>query len=146
MKPRLILIIIGSLIISVFSAVLADIYLNLRVPVLGDFAGLQYSLNPGIAFGIVMPPLIQSAAILIALLVIGYLAFMKSHAALAQWGYGLIIGGGLANVVDRVRDGFVTDYFQVGTFPIFNVADSCVTIGVGLLLLDAILSMKRTAK
>src|SRR3989344_5125238 len=135
---RLIFIILGSLIISFLSAVLADEYLNLRVPILGSFAGLRYSLNPGIAFGITLPPIIQTALIAIALVVISYLAFAKSHPALVEWGYGLIIVGGIANVIDRLRDGFVTDYFQVGTFPIFNVADSFVTIGVFFLLIAAI--------
>ncbi len=51
----------------------------------------------------------------------------------------MIVGGALGNVIDRIRDGAVTDFFQVGGFPIFNVADSFITVGVGVLLLEMIL-------
>lgn len=139
-RPYLFTIVV--IILGILSAVLADTFLKERIAIIGDFAGLRYSLNPGIAFGITMPSLLQSFFILLALVVIGYIWISKHHSKLAQYGYALIIGGGLANIVDRVRDGFVTDYFQVGTFPIFNVPDSCVTIGVGLLLLDAVFFSK----
>jgi signal peptidase II len=49
------------------------------------------------------------------------------------------LAGALANIADRLPDGVVTDYFQVGTFPIFNVADSAITIGAALLLLQVLL-------
>ena len=61
---------------------------------------------------------------------------------------GLIIGGAIGNLVDRVQLGYVVDfidvYYQGWHFPAFNVADSAITIGVTLLLLDGILqSMKK---
>jgi signal peptidase II len=40
--------------------------------------------------------------------------------------------------MDRLRDGFVTDFFQVASFPVFNVADSCITVGVALLLVESL--------
>ena len=64
------------------------------------------------------------------------LAYRERKHALAQIAFGLIIGGAVGNIIDRIPDGLVTDYFQVGTFPIFNVADSAITIGAALLLLD----------
>lgn len=138
------LITLFATVFGVVSALVADAFLEQRVALFGDFAGLQYSLNPGIAFGLTFPQLFQAALILIALVMISFLALMKAHNNLARWGYGLIIGGGIANVIDRLRDGYVTDYFQVGSFPIFNAADSFVTIGVALLLLEAILSTRPT--
>jgi signal peptidase II len=61
---------------------------------------------------------------------------------LPAWGVGLIIGGALGNAVDRVRFGAVVDFIDVsgiGFFPwIFNVADSAITVGVILLLLDSL--------
>jgi signal peptidase II len=61
-------------------------------------------------------------------------ALRTAKSRLSRVAFGLIVGGALENIVDRLRDGVVTDFFQVGTFPIFNVADSCITIGVVLLL------------
>ncbi|MCB2108866.1 MAG: signal peptidase II, partial [Rhodobacteraceae bacterium] len=58
-------------------------------------------------------------------------------------GAGLIIGGAIGNIIDRLRFGAVTDFidFYVGNwhFATFNVADSCISIGVGLWLLDAVI-------
>ncbi|MDP7477576.1 MAG: signal peptidase II [Candidatus Peribacteraceae bacterium] len=138
MKTLWITVII-TLICSVFAAMAADIYLSARIPIIGAFAGLQYSLNPGIAWGIRLPSGAQEVAILLALIAVGYMA-KSAKSSISQAAFGLIIGGGLANIVDRIRDGVVTDFFQIGSFPIFNVADSCVSIGVGLLLVEAFLS------
>ena len=49
--------------------------------------------------------------------------------------FALILGGAIGNIVDRIRLGFVVDFFDLRWFPVFNVADSCITIGVILLLL-----------
>ena len=142
---RLWVAILTGFLIGVTGAVLADLYLKERVPVFCDFAGLQYSLNPGIAYGIQLPVALQSVLILAALCLVTFLAFKKGHSTIALWGYGILVGGGLANAFDRIRDGYVTDFFQVGTFPIFNTADSCITIGIFLLLVDAFLIAKRTS-
>ena len=48
---------------------------------------------------------------------------------------GLLLAGAVGNMIDRIRFGFVTDFIAVGRFPVFNVADSCVTVGVALMLL-----------
>ncbi len=137
---------------SIASAVAADLFLSARIPVLGSFAGLQYTLNPGIAWGIRLPNGIQEGLIILALIAV---ASMGIHAkeepkfsifnfqfSIPQMAFGLVLGGGVANIIDRVRDGVVTDYFQIGSFPVFNVADSFVTIGVALLLVEAVLKRK----
>ncbi|MDO8468661.1 MAG: signal peptidase II [Candidatus Peribacter sp.] len=124
---------------SVLAAVAADNFLSQRIGVMGSFAGLQYSLNPGVAFGISFAPLLQLSLIAIALLAVVWMAYRSVRSAGSQSyklqaiSYGLILGGGIANIIDRLPDGLVTDFFQVGTFPIFNVADSFITIGVVLL-------------
>jgi signal peptidase II len=63
-------------------------------------------------------------------------------------GLTLIMGGALGNVIDRIRLGYVVDFVAVHWdahfFPAFNLADSCITVGACLLLLDALLEGRRT--
>lgn len=62
-------------------------------------------------------------------------------------GLTLIMGGALGNVIDRLRLGYVVDFVAVHWrqhyFPAFNVADACITLGAGLLILDALLDGRR---
>lgn len=127
----------GSFAFGVLSAWLARAYLTRPIPVLGEWATLRHAENPGIAFGVRIPSPWQEILILGALALVAFIA-VKSVTALSRVAYGLIIGGALANVFDRFADGMVTDYFSVGNFPIFNVPDSCITIGVALLLAESI--------
>lgn len=133
-----------SFVCSMLAKFAVDMFLSHRIAVLGSFAGLQYSRNPGIAFGIQLPEVFQELFIGAALVLVCVLAWRSATTALSQAGYGLIVGGALGNVVDRLGDGYVTDFFQVGGFPIFNIADSCITIGVVFLLAEMIFLNPRT--
>lgn len=130
-----------GLLLSLVGKCMADAWLTSRVSVIGEFAGLQLSHNPGIAFGIQLLGAFQTPIIIVALALIVFAA-RKAETQLSQIGFGVIIGGAAGNVLDRLRDGFVTDFFQVGSFPIFNVADSCITIGVVLLAYDALIAKR----
>lgn len=131
--------------VSVLSAWAAESFLTQRIGILGSFAGLQHSLNPGVAFGVRFAPMLQVSLIIIALAVVAWMG--RSTKTMGERiAYGLILGGGIANIIDRLPDGLVTDYFQVGSFPIFNVADSCITVGVGLLLLEVFQRERRIKK
>ena len=79
--------------------------------------------------------------------------FMKKNRAdqtLQNTAYALIIGGALANMVDRVYNGFVVDFFDfywdIYHYPVFNVADIAICIGAGLLALDAFKGDKNKQK
>jgi len=73
---------------------------------------------------------------------------MKAERRLLAAAIGLVIGGAIGNVIDRVRFGGVVDFLDfsgTGLFPwIFNIADSGITIGVALLILDSFLSERRS--
>ncbi|HEV2529799.1 MAG TPA: signal peptidase II [Thermomicrobiales bacterium] len=102
---------------------------------LGDWLGLSYVENRGAAFG----AFVGYGAILsvIAIGVVSGAGLIYARVlAPTIWlatGLGMVIGGALGNITDRVRLGFVVDFVAVGTFPRFNVADSAITIGVLLL-------------
>jgi signal peptidase II len=71
----------------------------------------------------------------------------QGSAAFLPAALALVMGGALGNLVDRIWHGYVVDFlhFHWGTayFPAFNVADSCITVGAGLLILDAVLEGRR---
>lgn len=120
---------------SLLSAWLTDIFLVERIAILGAFLGLQRTFNEGVAFGVYLGKY-QDAIVLLAIAVLGYAAWRSAKTTLEHVGFGLILGGGIANYIDRTMDGYVTDMIQIGSFPVFNVADMCINIGVGLLLLQ----------
>ena len=75
---------------------------------------------------------------------------LRSHGGqrMFSWALSLILGGALGNVVDRMLHGYVVDFIQVHYagwyFPSFNIADSAITVGAALLILDEILRVRRT--
>ena len=128
-----------AFLLSLFARMAAETVLMERVPIIGEFIGLSLVRNAGVAFGITFPPLLQVLLVAGALSLVLFLAWRSCRTQSHALGFGLIIGGALANIVDRLDDGLVTDFFQIGSFPTFNVADSCITVGVGVLLLWEVL-------
>ena len=67
---------------------------------------------------------------------------------LFSWALALILGGAVGNVIDRLLHGYVVDFIQVhyggAFFPSFNIADSAITVGAGLLILDELLRVRRS--
>lgn len=81
----------------------------------------------------------------------GFITWMlrrHGHQRLFAWALTLILGGALGNVIDRAIHGYVVDFIQVHAggwyFPAFNVADSAITIGAILLILDELRRVRRT--
>lgn len=98
-----------------------------------------YVENRGAAFGMLADHrwvfLAASSAAIIA--IIGYLAVKRPPSRLIRISLALIAGGGVGNMIDRVARGYVTDFINPTfvDFYVFNVADSCVCIGCGLLII-----------
>jgi signal peptidase II len=124
--------------------------------VIHNFIYLVRSQNPGIAFGVFADsPSIGMRILLIvgSAVVIGALAwlFVAGHSggALTAAGLALLLGGATGNVTDRIVHGAVTDFFEVwlGSYhwPAFNVADSAITIGAALIIIDVLFFHKHHA-
>jgi len=112
---------------------------------LAPFFRFTFWKNTGAAFG-----LFQSASMvllivscLIALLLIWIYFKSLEEPVLFRISLSMMLGGAIGNIIDRLTQGFVTDFIAVGRFPVFNVADSSVTIGVGLMLLALYLQEKK---
>lgn len=105
------------------------------LPLLAPWVRLIYAQNTGIAFSLFqgVPQLFTLVALCIAggLAVIYWRSLPKTM--LVQLSVGCIEAGAFGNVLDRIRLGYVVDFIQVGWWPVFNVADSAVFVGVALL-------------
>ncbi len=121
---------------SITANKVADVFLDRRIAIIGSFAGFHLSHNPGVAFGVMLPPVLQSIMIAAAVLLVLLVAIRTVSSPWNRIAFGLILGGALGNIIDRLADGLVTDYVQVGSFPIFNIADSCITIGAVLVAIQ----------
>ena len=103
-----------------------------RVDVVGTAIGMHYVENTGAAFGVLADR--RAVLSVLALLVLGGLLFsyrrVEPRSYAARIGMGLLVGGALGNIIDRVRLGHVVDFIAIGPWPKFNVADSAITVGV----------------
>jgi signal peptidase II len=106
--------------------------------IIGQWLAFTYIRNDGVAFGL-FQGIPQFFTITSLLIVAGALYYYVRHIhASDRWApiiIGLIVGGALGNVIDRLRFGYVVDFIKTlnGHFPIFNLADSAVVIGVFLM-------------
>jgi len=91
--------------------------------------------NQGIAFGLLgrLSPVVTVALALTVLLALFYNKGAWPGGLAEQWGYGLMVGGALGNVADRLRFGYVVDYLDVHVWPVFNLADAAIVAGAGVL-------------
>jgi len=113
----------------------------------------ELAYNPGIAFSTWTgaTPVILSLIAAVALVGIGITAARsRPEERMKRVALAMIAGGALGNLIDRVRDGVVTDFvrWRVGEhrWPIFNVADAALLIGVALLLVESAIAHRRRAR
>ena len=131
------------------SAVAEAFPLHSSHPVIPGFFDLVHTRNTGIAFSMLddASPLIRewllpifSAVAVVAIFVIFWK--QSQSATRVRWALALILTGAAGNLYDRLMYGYVVDFldFYVGNWhwPAFNVADTCITIGAGLLILDSL--------
>lgn len=121
-----------------------------KIEISGIF-DLTYTENRGISFGLFAGGmtsriLLSLVALTISVLIIKWLS--KVDRPVTAWGLGIILGGAIGNLIDRVFYGFVVDFLDfsgLGFAYIFNVADAAINIGVALLLFDALVLERRRA-
>jgi signal peptidase II len=115
---------------------------------LTPYARIVHWQNTGVAFGMFQG--LNLVFALLAILVSGFIVFYFPRISPKDWSLRLALSlqlaGALGNLVDRVTVGHVTDFISVGTFPVFNVADSSISIGVVILLISVWLSERQDKK
>lgn len=119
-----------------------------RIPVVPGFFYITYVRNPGAAFSLFASSpepfrriFFVSAAVVAIALIFSFLRSLAPGDRLSALALGLILGGAVGNLVDRLRLGEVVDFLHFRlmagySWPDFNVADSCIVIGVALLILE----------
>lgn len=109
---------------------------------------LTVTRNAGAAFGLfqnfTVGFLLISAVVVAGILI--YYGRLPSHDSTARIGLALVFGGAIANAYDRGVRGSVIDFIQVPHWPIFNVADSAITVGVAVLLVGTLWRGGRTRR
>lgn len=126
------LTVLGTLLLDQISKLLVVQLLARKVTIVPGFLVLRYVGNPGAAFGFFANYTLFLAVLITLTLGLATLAGynkLKAAAVHWQWGAGLLFGGALGNLIDRLRFGHVVDFIDLGFWPVFNIADTAIVLG-----------------
>ena len=146
----LVIIASGLLIIDQITkfAVRSRMEVGETLPVFRGVFDFTYVQNRGAAFSLFQNSQLITVILPVITMVAGVIFLLhlrKKKEKLAELGVLLIMVGGIGNLIDRIVLGFVTDMISVGNFPVFNVADICVTVGCAVLILWVIIGDRKDA-
>lgn len=115
---------------------------------LAPYARIVYWKNTGVAFGMLqgMNPVFIILAAAVAFGIIYYYPSISRKDWMIRLALIMELGGAIGNLVDRIAIGHVVDFISVGNFPVFNIADSCITVGVVILIIGVWIQEKREKK
>lgn len=105
------------------------------IPSLQWLFAITHTTNTGAAFGLFPDSgvLFVVIALMVVVAIFFYHRQLASHQWLLRFSLGLQLGGALGNLLDRLTRGYVVDFIYFKFWPVFNVADSCVVVGVALM-------------
>lgn len=146
---KTILISLITLIIDIISKqlILNNMIEHQSIAIIDNFFSITYAKNTGVAFSFLEGklPLIIIATAIVILILLKYIkqSNLNKYETIC---YGLIIGGGIGNLIDRLIYGYVIDFLDFNIFnypfPIFNLADTAIVIGIILLLILSIIESR----
>ena len=115
---------------------------------LTPYARFVHWYNTGVAFGMFQNNNVLLAILvsIIAVIIIIYYPSLTEDDWFLRIALSLQLGGAIGNLIDRLTIGHVTDFISVGNFAVFNIADSSVTIGVGVMILGMWLQERKHKK
>lgn len=136
---RLTVVALVTLLLDQFSKYLIALHLlpGESIPVFPPVFYITYILNPGAAFGILAhrTNLFIILTLLVIVAIIVWQRYLPKNSTLLHLASGLVVGGALGNLIDRVRLGKVIDFLDFQVWPVFNLADSAIVIGALLLVI-----------
>lgn len=109
-------------------------------PLLGQSIRLTRVHNVGGAFGIFPGggELFLAVSGVVSFVLLVLLLLGRIRGTLARMGVAIVLAGAVGNLIDRLLYGFVLDFFEIRGFPVFNLADACITIGAALIVLSVL--------
>ena len=121
-------------------AVMANFKMGESRAVLGKIMSLTYVTNKGGAFGLFSnyPYFFVILAFILVVAGIAFIPKIWKLPGLTKVAFGLLVGGTVGNLIDRLRFGSVVDFIDFKVWPTFNVADIAICVGVGLLVIQLI--------
>jgi len=115
---------------------------------LAPYARIVHWYNTGVAFGMFQDR--NVIFMILSLVVSALLIIFYPQITQKDWflriAIGMQVGGSLGNLVDRLTIGHVIDFISVGNFPVFNIADASITVGVGIMLLGLWLEERKSKR
>lgn len=109
---------------------------GMSIPIIDQVFHLTFVLNPGADFGMLEHN--REFFIIMAIVVLMFVVYMRKkileEPLPIQIGIALFVGGALGNLIDRMKTGLVVDFFDFRIWPVFNIADIAICLGVGVMI------------
>ena len=118
--------------------VVSTMHLGQSLPVIKGIFHITYVLNPGAAFGMLEHQRWFFIVVALAAVLLGVAFYKKlqQESFLMRSGAGLLLGGAVGNLADRIQSGLVVDFLDFRVWPVFNIADIAICAGAGMLIFD----------
>ena len=118
--------------------VVSTMHLGQSFPVIKGIFHITYVLNPGAAFGMLEHQRWFFIVVALAAVLLGVAFYKKlqQESFLMRSGAGLLLGGAVGNLADRIQSGLVVDFLDFRIWPVFNIADIAICAGAGILIFD----------
>ena len=119
-------------------AVLGSMHLGESIPIIKDVFHITFVLNPGAAFGMLEHQrwIFIAVALLVVVLALVFYKHIQRESLITRIGAGLLLGGALGNLLDRIQSGLVVDFLDFRIWPVFNIADIAICGGAAMLIWD----------
>ena len=118
--------------------VVSTMHLGQSLPVIKGIFHITYVLNPGAAFGMLEHQRWFFILVALAAVLLGAAFYKKlqQETFLMRSGAGLLLGGAVGNLADRIQSGLVVDFLDFSIWPVFNIAHIAICAGAGILIFD----------
>ena len=119
-------------------AVLVSMHLGESIPIIKEVFHITFVLNPGAAFGMLEHQrwIFIVVALLVVVLALVFYKHIQRESLITRIGAGLLLGGALGNLLDRIQSGLVVDFLDFRIWPVFNIADIAICVGAAMLIWD----------
>jgi len=124
----------GIIICDLLTKFFATIYLTAPVEIIRGLATFELHKNPGLSFSIPFPNTMQIVISIVLLILLVLYSKQEQRSLIEHLALAAIFGGAIGNLIERILFATVTDFISIWKFPVFNIADIGISVGVVVLL------------